>query len=121
MSKRLGMVQLAPRENPYLGRESGYGETKPFSEETARAIDAEVLAIIGESHEQARRLLSEHRKELDALAEALLARETLDGEEILKVTGLPSAPPLETRKIVDAQRKVDSSSNGEEFSPPGYR
>ena len=49
-----------------------------------------------ESHEEAKRLLTEHRKPLDALVEALLARETLDEQEILEVTGLPPAPPLET-------------------------
>ena len=58
MSERLGMVQLAPRENPYLGGPGGYGGEKPFSEETAEAIDAEVLKIIGESHEEAKRLLT---------------------------------------------------------------
>ena len=55
-----------------------------------------MLKIIGESHEEARRLLSAHRKELDALAEALLSRETLNEQEILEVTGLPPAPALET-------------------------
>jgi cell division protease FtsH len=99
MSDRLGMVQLAPRENPYLAGLNGYGGTKSFSEETARAIDAEVLKIITESHDEARRLLRDHRRELDALADALLARETLDEREILEVTGLPAAPALETRKV----------------------
>jgi cell division protease FtsH len=96
MSDRLGMVQLAPRENPYLGGSGGYAGERPFSEATAEAIDAEVRRIIGESHDEARRLLSAHRKQLDALAEALLARETLSEQEILEVTGLPAAPPLET-------------------------
>ena len=48
------------------------------------------------SHDEARRLLTQHRKQLDALADALLARETLNEEEILEVTGLPPAPALET-------------------------
>lgn len=100
MSEKLGMVQLAPRENPYLNIMDGFGGEKPFSDETARLIDAEVLRILGESHEEARRLLLAHRKQLDALAEALLARETLDEREILDVTGLPPAPELETRKKV---------------------
>jgi cell division protease FtsH len=99
MSEKLGTVQLAPRENVYLGRPGGYGGEKPFSEETARVIDEEVLRIIDESHEEARRLLTEHRKELEALARALLERETLDEAEILEVTGLPPAPPLENRKV----------------------
>ena len=96
MSDRVGPVQLAPRENPYLGGSGGYTGAKPFSEATAEAIDAEVLKIIGDSHDEAKRLLSAHRKQLDALAEALVARETLNEQEILEVTGLPPAPPLGT-------------------------
>jgi cell division protease FtsH len=99
MSDQLGLVQLAPRENPYLAIPSGYSGARPFSEETARTIDAEVLRIINESHDQARRLLTAHRKQLDALAEALVARETLNEQEILGVTGLPAAPSLETRML----------------------
>jgi cell division protease FtsH len=96
MSERLGLVQLAPRENPYLSGTNGYGGARPFSEETAEAIDAEVRKIIGESHDEARRLLTAHRKPLDALVEALLSRETLNEQEILEVTGLPPAPALDT-------------------------
>jgi cell division protease FtsH len=96
MSDRLGLVELAPRENPYLNGPGGYGSARPFSEETAEAIDAEVRKILGESHEEAKRLLTTHRKQLDALAEALVARETLNEKEILEVTGLPPAPPLQT-------------------------
>jgi len=96
MSERLGLVQLEPRDNPYLGRPTGYAGEKPFSEDTAEAIDAEVRRIIGESHDEAKRLLTVHRKRLDALAEALVARETLNEQEILEVTGLPPAPSLET-------------------------
>jgi cell division protease FtsH len=100
MSDKLGTVELAPRANPYLGGRGGYGGERPFGEETARVVDSEVLRIIGECHEEARRrLLGEHRKELEALAGALLEWETLDEEEILEVTGLPPAPPLESRKV----------------------
>ncbi len=103
MSERLGMVQLAPRENPYLGGGAAMTGEKPYSEETARLIDAEVLRIINESHAQATQLLTRHRNELDALVRALLERETLDEREILAVTGLPPAPPLES-SVADAVR-----------------
>jgi cell division protease FtsH len=99
MSEKLGTVQLAPRDNPHLAGNGGYAGEKPFGEETARAIDEEVLRIIDEGHEEARRLLTEHRGELEALAQALLERETLDEEEILRVTGLAPAPRLENAKI----------------------
>ncbi|HLU26171.1 MAG TPA: ATP-dependent zinc metalloprotease FtsH [Longimicrobiales bacterium] len=88
MSDELGMVQLAPRENPYLGGSDMFGYGRPFSETTAAAVDAEVMRIIRECHEEAKRLLQEHRPALEALARALLERETLDEEEILEVTGL---------------------------------
>jgi cell division protease FtsH len=102
MSDRLGMVQLAPKQNPYLNTLDGYAPPggRIVSEETARAIDEEVRKIIAESHEEAKRLLTDHRKALDALAEALLARETLDEQEILEVTGLPAAPSLESGKVI---------------------
>ena len=102
MSERLGMVQLAPRANPYLAGPAGldgFGESRPFSEETARAIDAEVHGIIAACHAEAQRLLTQHRAQLDALAEALLARETLDERDILEVTGLPPAPTLTTERL----------------------
>jgi cell division protease FtsH len=99
MSEKLGMVQLAPRDNPYLSGQSSYGGEKPYSEETAKTIDAEVLKIISESHLEAKRLLSEHRKQLDSLAETLVERETLDEQEILKVTGLSPAPAIGTGKL----------------------
>ncbi len=104
MSDELGMVQLAPRENPYLAGPSGlggFGGSRPFSEETARRIDAEVHRIIAESHDQARRLLTAHRPALEALAQALLTRETLDEREILEVTGLQPAPALTAERMTE--------------------
>jgi cell division protease FtsH len=99
MSEKLGMVQLARRENRFLGGSGGFEGPKPFSEATAQLIDSEVLRIIADSQEQARSLLTQYRRALDALANALLTRETLDEQEILAVTGLPPAPPLETKKL----------------------
>ena len=94
MSEKVGLVQLAPRQNQYLGTMGGYGNEKPFSEEMARIVDDEVRTIINECHDEAKRLLNEHRSELDSLVKALLERETVDEETVLEVTGLPAAPPL---------------------------
>jgi cell division protease FtsH len=99
MSEKLGMVQLAPRENPYLGGAGGFMGDKPFGEETARLIDTEVHRIIDECYGEARRLLTVYRKQLDALVQALMARETLNEQEILEVTGLPPAPALESAPL----------------------
>jgi cell division protease FtsH len=99
MSDALGMVQLAPRQNPYVGNQVAFPGEKPFSEETARVIDAEVQRIIDESHQEAVRLLTAHRRELDALVAALLSKETLSEGESLQATGLPAAPVLEGRPL----------------------
>jgi len=106
MSDKLGMVQLAPRENRYLGTAAGYGGEKPFSDQTARLIDAEVHRIIDDCHDEAKRLLGVHRKALDALVSALLERETLNEEEILEVTGLPRAPELDGRPLHVASHEI---------------
>lgn len=95
MSERLGLVELAPRDNPYLST-GPFSAARPFSESTAEAIDAEVRRIIGECHDEAKRLLTEYRQQLNQLVEALLARETLNEQEILEATGLPPAPALES-------------------------
>jgi cell division protease FtsH len=95
MSDRVGLVQLAPRENRFLGSGGAWPGEKPFSEETAHLIDSEVQRIINECHNEARRLLEQHRKQLDALVQALLARETLNEKEVLEVTGLAPAPALQ--------------------------
>jgi cell division protease FtsH len=118
MSDRLGLVQLAPRENPYLNGPNGYAGERQFSEKTAETVDAEVLRIIGESHDEAKRLLSAHRKQLDALAEALVARETLNEQEILEVTGLPPAPALETGMLPATNGDNASAASSREDSMP---
>ncbi|HYB98034.1 MAG TPA: ATP-dependent zinc metalloprotease FtsH [Candidatus Limnocylindrales bacterium] len=104
MSDAVGLVQLAPRVNPFLGTQDMAGP-RPFSDETARLIDTEVQRIIGDCHDQARSLLTRHRRELEALVEALLEHETLDEQQILDVTGLPPAPALESSRVAAADRK----------------
>jgi cell division protease FtsH len=99
MSEKLGMVQLAPRQNPYLGGATALSGDKQVSEATSRLIDDEVRRIISECHEEAKRLLEQHRPALDALVEALLASETLDEEAILDVTGLTSVPEVRSGPV----------------------
>ena len=65
---------------------------RPYSDDTARLIDAEVRRILDESYAEAARLLRQQRQELDALATALLEHETLDEQEIRDVTRLRREP-----------------------------
>ena len=57
-------------------------ERGPYSEETAQLIDDEVKQIIGEAHEEARRILREHRDFLERVTRRLLEKEVMEGDEL---------------------------------------
>jgi len=90
---------MSPKVGPLnFGTEDGAGPLglaqKPFSETTGALIDSEIKRIVGECLEEAQRLLAGNRPRLDALARALLAEESLEEAEILRVTGLPPKPAV---------------------------
>ncbi len=77
---------------PAAAEPFGFGGSKPYSEATAEAVDAEVQRLLEESASEASRLLGAHRRQLDALAAALLDKETLDEAGIRQATGLALVP-----------------------------
>jgi len=84
---KMGPVSFGKKEEHiFLGRE--ISEKRNFSEKTAVEIDDEIKEIVRDAHIAARKLVSEHRRELNALAEALLERESINGSEIDKIIGL---------------------------------
>ncbi|RME63113.1 MAG: ATP-dependent metallopeptidase FtsH/Yme1/Tma family protein [Caldilineae bacterium] len=84
MSETMGPLQFGRQEdNPFLGRE--LAEQRDYSEEVAEQIDEEVRRIVSEAYQRVRQMLTTHRKRLDAVAEALLERETLLAEEFVEV------------------------------------
>jgi cell division protease FtsH len=80
MSERLGPVSILPPEPTLRFPTSG-----DVSEETRRLVDSEVRRIIDACHEEALALLREHRGKLEALAELLLERETIDEAEVYRL------------------------------------
>ena len=62
------------------------------------AIDEEISRIVAEQHQVAHKVLMDHRRQLDALAQALLERETLDSEEIQAV--IEGRPLPERAKVI---------------------
>jgi cell division protease FtsH len=72
-------------EDRFLGYE--LGRSRPYSEDTARRIDAEVNRLLTESHEAVRALIESARDRLDRLAGALLERETVEHEELKRLLG----------------------------------
>ena len=86
MSDRLGPLSFGKRDELiFLGRE--IGEQRNYSDEVAKQIDEEVRAIIDKAYERAVDVLTQHRDRLDALAEKLIAEETVDSEEFEKLFG----------------------------------
>ena len=96
MSEEVGAVSAYPRSGG-----DNYMPAAELSQHTLELIDEEVKRIISECAEEAKRQLSEHREQLDHLAQSLLERETLDEADAYAVAGIPepdSAPePVVTR------------------------
>ena len=99
MSKRFGLVGLATVESQYLEGRTALN----CSDETAAAIDEEVVAMIKESYDQALQMLRENRDLMDKLAAFLIERETITGKEFMEIfrkeKGLPD--PEEEKKGTD--------------------
>jgi cell division protease FtsH len=87
MSPRVGPLSLAqPDGNEFLG--GPLSLSREISEALAQVVDEEVRRILDECYQYTRATLSRERARLEALAEALLARESLEEREIREVTGL---------------------------------
>lgn len=107
MSKRFGLVGLATVESQYLEGRTALN----CSDETAAAIDEEVVAMIKESYDQALQMLRENRELMDKLAAFLIERETITGKEFMEIfrkeKGLPE--PEEEKKDA-AEGTVDQNA-----------
>jgi cell division protease FtsH len=84
MSEKLGPLTFGKKdEQIFLGRE--IARHKDYSEKTAEDIDEEVKRLVIEAYENARGLLRKNVDLLEAVAHALLERETIDGADIDKI------------------------------------
>jgi cell division protease FtsH len=83
MSERLGALAFEPERRPlFLPGADGLSSSKPYSEETAREIDEEVKRIVDETEARVRELLTQGNGRLKAIAQRLLDKEVLEGEEL---------------------------------------
>jgi cell division protease FtsH len=92
MSEAVGPVAVLPADGagPFL---PGVSET---SEYTQRLVDEEVHRLVEAAHEEVTRLLTDHREQLDRLAQALLRSETLDALDAYAAAGVPAHQPEPT-------------------------
>ncbi len=89
MSERFGLMGLATQEDQYLSGRMVLN----CGEATAAEIDQEVMKMLKDSYEEAKRLLGENREIMDKIAEFLIEKETITGKEFMKIfrecKGLP--------------------------------
>ena len=71
------------------------------SDDTAALIDAKVVELVKQQHEKAKQLLIEHRADLDRIAKYLYEKETITGEEFMKILNQKEDENLP--EVIDAQ------------------
>ena len=81
MSRDFDMVALETVTNQYLGGDASLA----CSAETAAEIDRQVIELVKKQHEKAASILMENREKLDELAKYLYEKETITGEEFMKI------------------------------------
>ena len=79
MSKKFGLMGLATQENQYLNGRAVLN----CGDNTATEVDHEVMELLRISYEEAKRLISSHRKALDKIAAYLIRKETITGKEFM--------------------------------------
>ena len=81
MSEKFGLMGLATQENQYL---SGRAVLN-CGDDTATEVDHEVMRLLHQSYEEAKRLIGSHREALDKIADYLIRKETITGKEFMKI------------------------------------
>ena len=114
MSKKFGLIGLETVESRYLdGR-----VVMNCADETAAAVDEEVMKILKESYDEAMNLLKDNREIMDKLAEYLIQKETITGKEFMEIyckeKGIPvPEPKTETMKKDRAAKASEEKASGD--------
>ncbi|MBQ2213105.1 MAG: cell division protein FtsH, partial [Erysipelotrichaceae bacterium] len=99
MSEAIGPVQYDSQgENVFLGRD--YTSNKSYSDTVAYEIDQEIRKIVNGCYDQAKRIISEHRKDLDNIVRALIDQETLTKEDLDNIVKYGKVKPETVEETV---------------------
>jgi cell division protease FtsH len=126
MSDSLGAIDYANERESFLGVQQGPGNVSPATQQT---IDAEVRRLVDDGYQEARRILTEKKDDLERLAHGLLEYETLTGDEIRKVLagetlnrsddgGAPPPPSPTDKPRLTGIPKVRKPRSGDEGMEP---
>ena len=86
MSERVGPMAWRSQEQVFLGEDMGRG--RDYSDDMANLIDEEIESILREAEKRCQDLINENREGLDALAQSLLIKETLDSSDVHSLLGI---------------------------------
>jgi len=117
MSETLGPLTYGKKEEMvFLGRE--ISSHKDYSEETAVMIDKEIRGLVDGANDQAKKILTDNRDKLEALAKALLEREILDAPEIDRILRGEELPPPPLEKPTPPDGTPETSAKEDTGSKP---
>ncbi len=128
MSKKLGPIAFGKSEEMvFMGRE--ISEQRNYSDEVAYEIDKEVRAFIDLGYNRARKILTDNRDKLIEIAELLITKETLEGEEFEKLFDIerpqpkpfirPSMPPRSSAGEQPVEREQEAATRLRDQNAPG--
>ena len=84
MSDKLGPMLFGKGSNEvFLGRD--YGRQQDYSDEVASSIDGEVKILLNDAHDIAGKILKKFKKQMDAMVEVLIEKETIDRDEVARI------------------------------------
>lgn len=104
MSEKFGLMGLVTIENQYLDGRASLN----CGEDTAAQIDQEVMKILKESYDEAKRLLTENREILDEISDYLYQHETITGKEFMKIF-------RKLKGIPEPEEKTEAEKAAEQF------
>ncbi|MCR5591595.1 MAG: ATP-dependent zinc metalloprotease FtsH [Lachnospiraceae bacterium] len=107
MSEKFGLIKLESIEDRYLSGRM----VMECADETAAGVDEEVMRLLSEAYEEAKRLLTENRDLLDTLADYLLEKESITGKQFMEIfrTKYPEEDSEE-----DSDKSVEAKEDEEE-------
>ncbi len=116
MSEKFGLIGLESVQHRYL-------DGRPVAncgEATASEIDKEVMKMLKEAYEEAKRLLREHRQSLDKIADFLIEKETITGKEFMDIfreaEGIDAETEVKTEERIAMKEVVEEKETTEEVS-----
>jgi cell division protease FtsH len=89
LSSKLGPIGYPDGGSVFLGGGGSGMSSRPYAEATQAVVDSEVSRLLREAEERAVSLIREHREDLERLADLLVEKETVDGEEVYRLLGRP--------------------------------